>query len=53
MIEYVKFNNDKVVGYLAGRKFNFRNDKLCKPYQTIIFCGRNGTGKTTFLIILK
>lgn len=53
MIEYVKFNNDKVVGYLAGRKFNLRNDKLCKPYQTIIFCGQNGTGKTTFLIILK
>ena len=53
MIEHVKFNDDKSVGCLVAKEFNFYNDKLSKPYQTIIFCGQNGTGKTTFFNYFK
>ena len=51
MIEHFKFNDDKSVGCLVAKEFNFYNDKLSKPYQTIIFCGQNGTGKTTFFYL--
>lgn len=49
MIGFVKFNNHDVVGNLKNREFDFINKKNNRPYKTIVFCGQNGSGKTTFL----
>lgn len=49
MIGFVKFNNHDIVGNLKNKEFDFINKKNNKPYKTIVLCGENGSGKTTFI----
>ena len=49
MIGFIKFNNHDIVGNLKNKEFDLINKKNNKPYKTIVLCGQNGSGKTTFI----
>lgn len=49
-ITRIKWNNHPILGNLL---LDFNNDSTNKPYETIIFAGENGTGKSTILTILS
>lgn len=49
-ITQVKWNNHPVLGDLV---LDFNNSSTNSPYETVIFAGENGTGKSTILEILS
>lgn len=49
-IKKVKWNNHEILGNL---EIDFTNSSTGEPFDTIIFAGENGTGKTTILDTLS
>lgn len=45
-IKKIKWNNHNILGNL---EIDFTNPSTGKPFETIVFAGENGTGKTTIL----
>lgn len=46
----IKYNNHEILGNL---ELDFVNPRTHQPYDTIVFLGENGSGKTTILSSLS